>query len=113
METDLPAAPPQPAPQPASEPEPPPEPETAVPSTSNGSSSAEASGTAALGDEMEKLKVKEAAVEEPVTVDESSIQKAYDQLMAEDPRQGRSVIDGCITNSMHHTIHVTATAKAA
>ncbi|KAL6748151.1 elongation factor-like protein [Haematococcus lacustris] len=41
---------------------------------------------------MEKLKVKEAAVEEPVTVDESSIQKAYDQLMAEDPRDHLNLV---------------------
>jgi hypothetical protein len=33
-----------------------------------------------------KLKVKEQMVEEPVTVDESALLKAYEQLMAEDPR---------------------------
>ncbi len=35
-----------------------------------------------------KLTVKEPVVEEPVTVDESAILKAYDALMAEDPRCG-------------------------
>jgi hypothetical protein len=40
-----------------------------------------------LAEEVDtKLKVKEEVVEEPVSVDESAVLKAYETLMAEDPR---------------------------